>query len=182
MWLQYVINHYCFCYCYVTLHFWVLTNQCFRIEMYSLQLQARVSTFNAFPVVTGLRRSQGRCAVAGERVKVKPAACRRTKSDQLLLRSLCHQNMPRGVPNAKKDELGMKYTTFHAPLLYVTLHPIDACHQSREADQVAFSVRTPNSLLLATSGASHSFSGREMPLRRVGCRRMSSRFGTHSAS
>lgn len=27
--------------------------------------------------------------------------------------------MPRGVPNAKKDELGMKYTTFTAPYLYV---------------------------------------------------------------
>ena len=30
--------------------------------------------------------------------------------------------MPRGVPNAKKDELGMKYTTFHAPLLYVLVY------------------------------------------------------------
>ena len=29
--------------------------------------------------------------------------------------------MPRGIPNAKKDDLGMKYTTFHVPLQLVYL-------------------------------------------------------------
>ena len=29
--------------------------------------------------------------------------------------------MPRGIPNAKKDDLGMKYTNFHVPLQLVYL-------------------------------------------------------------
>jgi actin-related protein 8 len=27
--------------------------------------------------------------------------------------------MPRGIPNAKRDDTGFRYTTFHVPLVYV---------------------------------------------------------------
>lgn len=27
--------------------------------------------------------------------------------------------MPRGIPNARRDETGMKFTTFHIPLAFV---------------------------------------------------------------
>ena len=61
--------------------------------------------------------------------------------------------MPRGIPNAKRDETGMRYATFNVPLPYVV--EADLCTQ---ASCIAL-VSIPSTLAPRTSNRNRRLSG-----------------------